>query len=332
MKPSLVYEIVLILLQVLTAVLAISSVSNVAKENSNSKDTIYSNNQDCMCTLLLSLNKLSNHSASRMWKSKTLKCVQCPQYFDNATEISLQLKHASIRIIKITTMQSKKNTYTKTPAIDMFTTSSISSTYFKPKYRGRMYCTYDVFDLKWILKKKNSVCTSIEVEVGVIVITAPQLIAFQSKRMAFQIFKSTRSILPCNTIRYSSITNQLVSNTFQILLYTSMLCFFLLLFLKTNKKKMDRSYDVAQKKRNIDDIANFDNCPIDCKCWCTFCGKSVAVMDQHLPYVDLCNTTDKQSNCKSVVIPTFFVLQSYFPQGMVYPKAFMLSQYKLHNH
>ncbi|ETO00536.1 hypothetical protein RFI_36904 [Reticulomyxa filosa] len=38
-----------------------------------------------------------------------------------------------------------------------------------------MYCTYDGFDLKCIFKKqKHSVCTSIQVDVGVIVISAPQ--------------------------------------------------------------------------------------------------------------------------------------------------------------
>ncbi|ETO01302.1 hypothetical protein RFI_36138 [Reticulomyxa filosa] len=226
MKPSLVYEIVLILLQVLTAVLAMSSASNVAKENSksNSNDTIYSNNQDRMCTSLLSLNKLSNHSSNRMWKSKTLKCVQCPQYFDNATEMSVQLKYASIRIIKMTTVQSK-NIYTKTPAIDMFTTSSISSTYFKSKY---------------------SVCAGIEVDVVVIVISAPPSM----------LLSSTRATLQCTTIRYfpsrKSIGKQYFSNTFRLCSF-----FFYDFFFKHKKKKLGRSYDLAQKK-NIDDMYHND--------------------------------------------------------------------------
>ncbi|ETO03490.1 hypothetical protein RFI_33916 [Reticulomyxa filosa] len=199
MKPSLVDEIIWIILQVLTAVLMMSCASNVVKENSNSNDPIYSNNQNYMGILMLSLNELANHSVNQMWKLNTLKRVKCPQCLDDVTEMSVQLKHSSIRISKITTMQSNKNMYTKTPAMDMCTTSINSSTYCKSKYRskekknvhekkkkrevyvqqekvsGRMYCTYDGFDLKCIFKKqKHSVCTSIQVDVGVIVISAPQ--------------------------------------------------------------------------------------------------------------------------------------------------------------
>ncbi|ETO07323.1 hypothetical protein RFI_30069 [Reticulomyxa filosa] len=129
MKLSLVYEIVLIILQVLTAVLAMSSASNVAKENSNSNDPTYSNNQDHMGTLMLSLNKLANHSVSQIWESKTLKCVKYPQCFDNVTEMLVQLKHTSIRVIKMITKHYKKN------IMYIFTTSSNSSAYFKAKYR-----------------------------------------------------------------------------------------------------------------------------------------------------------------------------------------------------
>ncbi|ETO11638.1 hypothetical protein RFI_25738 [Reticulomyxa filosa] len=132
MKPSLVYEIVLVILQVLTTVLTMSSASNVAKKNSTSNDQIYSNNQDYMATSLPSLNKLFNHSVSQMQKSKTWKCVKFPQCFDNLTEMSVQLKNVGIRITKSTlmiAMQLKKNEY-----MNIFPTSSISLMFFKLKY------------------------------------------------------------------------------------------------------------------------------------------------------------------------------------------------------
>ncbi|ETO08352.1 hypothetical protein RFI_29037, partial [Reticulomyxa filosa] len=165
MKPSLVYAIVLIILRVLTAVLAMSSESNVAKENSNENDPTYSNNHDYMGALLLSLNKLANHSVGQMWKSKMWKCVKCPQCLDNVTEISVQLKHASLRKQQGQKHLKKKNVHEKKKRF--LRTSR--------KVRGMIYCTYDGFDLKWICKKqKHSLCAGIEVDVVVIVISAPQ--------------------------------------------------------------------------------------------------------------------------------------------------------------
>ncbi|ETO16245.1 hypothetical protein RFI_21109 [Reticulomyxa filosa] len=146
MKLSLVDEIILIILQVLTAVLAMSSVRSVIKENSNENVIIYSNNQSNMDTLMAA----SNDSVRQMWK-----CVQCQQGF-SSVEISVQLKNISIRVIESTSMiimRSKKNIHSKMRAMDIFTTSRMPSSYFTLKY---------------------SVCASIEVDVDVIVMINSQ--------------------------------------------------------------------------------------------------------------------------------------------------------------
>ncbi|ETO36844.1 hypothetical protein RFI_00220 [Reticulomyxa filosa] len=243
MKPSLVYEIILVILHVLTAVLVVSNASIVAKENANENNPIYSNNQDHMYTLIISLNKLANQSVSQMWKSETLKCVQCPQGCNNITEISpVQLKNASMRIIKsmsMTTRQSKKNTY-----MNIFSTSRISATSFKPKY---------------------SVYASIEAEVGIIVMTStpqpngvckwfgqPEVhITFDACNFIFPTYRIPIKINCKSKFIKDQHYRPSYCRRHVKLRLASTNC-----YLQT-KKKFVMSYDVAQKiKRNMDDKDN----------------------------------------------------------------------------
>ncbi|ETO11847.1 hypothetical protein RFI_25529 [Reticulomyxa filosa] len=160
-----------------------------------------------------------------------------------------------------------------------------------------MYCTYDVFDLKWIFKKKHIVYvpafnaqqpnglykwfgqpeTHIIFDVWLVInctstkmVRMPNLAinyAYNGSNFAFPTYcipikrmsKVTVQTITVNRfnfamhyIQYSSITSQLVSNTFQILfIFQCYVLFFFNTFFKNKQKKMDRSYDVAQKKEKL---------------------------------------------------------------------------------
>ncbi|ETO09854.1 hypothetical protein RFI_27526 [Reticulomyxa filosa] len=332
MNPSLVYEVILIILQVLTAVLVISSASNVAKENSNSNGPIYSNNQDDLGTLMISSNELTNHSVSQMWK-----CVQCSQGFNSVTEMSVQLKNISIRIIKSTlmiTIQSKKNIYTKAQAMDIFTTSRISSTYFALKYSVCASIEVDVDVIVIIRSPQSKMCKWFGHPIAQITFNVYLMIDCSSTTMARtlnldinNIYNSSNSFnvpvqaIIINTRNFAAptslihqITNQLASKIFQVCsIFQCYVLFFLLLFFLKNKKNLYRSYDVAQK-RSMDDFDTWPNQPqllmhILMEIWSlhgsapALCGSSaVSAKD------GVCNnTTDEQSNCKSVVMSTLFL-------------------------
>ncbi|ETN99871.1 hypothetical protein RFI_37596, partial [Reticulomyxa filosa] len=128
MKPSLVFEIILMALHVLNAFHVVLSASNVARDNSSENGQKYSNDQDDMCISITPWNTLAKHSISQMWISKTWECVQCPSGHNNVTMVSLvqifnngplQLKNESIRLLKRSNQtQSKKNIYVKTIAMN----------------------------------------------------------------------------------------------------------------------------------------------------------------------------------------------------------------------
>ncbi|ETO14791.1 hypothetical protein RFI_22577 [Reticulomyxa filosa] len=129
MKPSLV-EIILVALHVLSAFYVVSSASDLAKDDSSENGQKYSNNKDDMAISITSWNTLAKHSISQMWISKTCECVQCPSGHNNVTILSLvqifnngplQSKNESIRLLRRSNqMQSKKNIYVKTLAMNTF--------------------------------------------------------------------------------------------------------------------------------------------------------------------------------------------------------------------
>ncbi|ETO34034.1 hypothetical protein RFI_03059 [Reticulomyxa filosa] len=128
MKPSFVYEIILVALHVLNALYVVASANNVARDNSNEKGQKSLNNQDNMYISTISWNILANHSLSQMWT-----CVQHPQSHNNVRTLSVQILnngslHKSIRVLismPITKqMQSNENTYIKMSAMNISTYTS----------------------------------------------------------------------------------------------------------------------------------------------------------------------------------------------------------------
>ncbi|ETN98762.1 hypothetical protein RFI_38723 [Reticulomyxa filosa] len=289
MKLSLVDEIILIILQVLTAVLATSSVSSVVKENSNENGSIYSNNQHNIGTLMTS----SNHSARQMWK-----CMRCYQRNKNV---------GAIEKCKYTCYQKHVNDHNAVQE-DIFQNADYGYLY---NFKNIIDCMYDGFDLKWnfFKKHKHSVCASIEVDGGcnnddklttvesVQMMSCDKLLQYHDGANAelgyqqyiqwqqFWLFNVSRSKqdklqvqiyskfnLPVQVIiinTQNAASTNLYSTSHKPIIKQNcsssvryfnvrFFFFFYYFFKKQTKKNLYRLYDVAQK-RNMDDTGDNDN-------------------------------------------------------------------------
>ncbi|ETO06345.1 hypothetical protein RFI_31051 [Reticulomyxa filosa] len=149
MDSSLVYENILIALQVLLVVSVVLG-ANLCRDSSNENVQIYLNNHDNMGTTTISWNTFVSYSISQTWKSKMWKYVQCSQFCNKVRRLSfVQFKNSRIRIFKsasmIDPMQSNDSVHTKMPAINIFTSTSNLIEEKKNVHEKK----------KWILKNKN---------------------------------------------------------------------------------------------------------------------------------------------------------------------------------
>ncbi|ETO07382.1 hypothetical protein RFI_30009, partial [Reticulomyxa filosa] len=122
------------------------------------------NNHDNMGTII-SWNTFVSYSLSQTWKSKMWKYVQCRKFCNNVRIVSLvQFKNSRIRIFKITLMidpmQSNEIVHTKTPSMNIFTSTPIMlpisyTLIFKSKYRKKNIHEKKKRSLHGFLKKQK---------------------------------------------------------------------------------------------------------------------------------------------------------------------------------
>ncbi|ETO12678.1 hypothetical protein RFI_24697 [Reticulomyxa filosa] len=211
MDSSLVYENILIALQVLIVVPVVSSANMWPETTQTENGQKHSNNQNNMVILITAWNTLINHSIIQMWKSKMWICVQFPQdhssvgvsSVQNFNDGYVQLKeqkytysqknaehqsNAEYIYIKTSAMNTSQHTSGISSLLYVLISKSLSHRYItvikrsngkkmfmKKKVRGGgvIICMMDlIFNGFFKKKQKYSVCTSYEVEAGVMVMTS----------------------------------------------------------------------------------------------------------------------------------------------------------------
>ncbi|ETO23169.1 hypothetical protein RFI_14016 [Reticulomyxa filosa] len=141
MNSSLVYGIVLMALHVLHAIVVVSNVNTSSSSGNVAKGQIYLKNHN-MVILMTSWDMLSNQYFNNVWKLKKWKFVQYTNIYSNITTISVvqisnnESMHSENERIRAV----QENSYTKTPATNMFPSiSSIYSTSCEWTFKALIY-------------------------------------------------------------------------------------------------------------------------------------------------------------------------------------------------
>ncbi|ETN98370.1 hypothetical protein RFI_39140 [Reticulomyxa filosa] len=335
MDSSLVYENILTTLQILVVVPVVSSAKYVTRDSSKENVQIHSNNHDNMGTTTISLNMFVSYSLRQTRKSKMWKYVPSPQFCNNVKRVSLaQLKNSRIRILKSTLMidptQSNESVNTKTPAMNIFmSTSRISATSYILIFKSK-YSDLEISEYITILLMKNKVednCLGADVGLcknsksqSVLIVTpyvgnVELLRLYVSLEATFSIHATVSIRQWCAYHRHtsSSILRSPMHKSIYNIILQMIFDIAILYHMAKFKLNMDGRGRIDKWTGQLRLLATKSQSSLHCL------APALMAIEALFAQIRMCkNTTDKQSNCESVVIAILFCTSELLLQGMVY--------------